>query len=86
MTRDLDLEAALVLRKLVDGLVREAWEQKAPLIKLANERLAAGRREQEGSTTDWSGWDGETFRRNVDEEIADGFNYVRQALRRGYRL
>lgn len=86
VTRDLDLEAALVVRKLADGLVREAWENEAPLIRLANARLHAGRKEQEGSTSDWADWDAPRFRSNVDEELADALNYVREALRRGFRL
>lgn len=82
----LNMMAAHVVRRYADLLVRESWEMDGPLVRLADQRLHAGRQEKDGAVDDWAGWDTARFRREIHEELADAFVYVREALRRGMRL
>lgn len=83
MDAALNIAAAHVVRRVADQLIRETWDAEAPLIRLAEARERAGRREKEGAPDDWAGWDEDRFHHEIREELADAFVYAREALRRG---
>lgn len=81
---DVNVRAARIMRALCDLFIAETFEAEAPLTRLADARLHAGRKEQDGSTSDWSSWTGTRFGLEAIEEAVDLRNYIAEALARGH--